>query len=133
MLIATEKKTVSLKSHLSGVQLKALLNILTDVMTAWPEEGSLNVKFIASRGETTIVFNGGYVEALELLEKYPNLVIRLESLSGVKIAWKKIKVVLKDASKMNAPKMELEIEVESEDIAKTEKMAAAAVKYLETA
>lgn len=132
MLIATEKKTVSLKSHLSGVQLKALLNILTDVMTAWPEEGSLNVKFIASRGETTIVFNGGYVEALELLEKYPNLAIRLE-FSGVKIAWKKIKVVLKDASKMNAPKMELEIEVESEDIAKTEKMAAAAVKYLETA
>ncbi len=132
MLIATEKKTVSLEDYLSGTKLKALLNVLTDVVIAWPDEGSLNVKFIATHEETTIIFNGGYSEALELLEKYPNLVIRPESLSGVKIAWKKIKVILKDTSKMNALKR-VEIEVESEDIVKTKKTAAAALKCLETA
>jgi hypothetical protein len=136
MLIAIEKRTVSLKNSLNGIKLKELLNILTNVVTAWPDEGSLKINFIATCEKTTVIFNGASAEALELLEKYPYLVIRLESLSSVKIAWKNIKVVLKDVSKMNAQKMELEIaleiETESENIEKTKKMTAAVLKYLET-
>lgn len=129
MLIAIEKETVYRQNHLSGIELKNLLNTLKEITGIPPEK----INFVATYEKMTIVFKGDYEEALKLLEKYPNLVIRSESLEGTTISWKNIyKVILKEVNKINAQKIELEIETEGEDIAKTKNITATAIKCLKT-
>jgi hypothetical protein len=119
IITAAEKKVLELEDSIIGAKLKVLFE---KILNNTPLRENMETEFSACYSEMTIFFNGTLAEAMSLLKKYQAMTIRCEPELPIKIFSEDTRITLTDKSKVNDREKELEIEVRTGDIKKTQKL-----------